>query len=50
MKKDGTVLAYKCKYCNYQSFNLNQTKNHMNKCLRFIEIQQQMQLNEIARI
>lgn len=28
IKKDGTVLAYKCRFCNYQAFHLESTRAH----------------------
>lgn len=35
IKVNGSVICYKCKWCTYQSFNLNHAKNHMRKCMSY---------------
>lgn len=32
VRKDGTILSYKCRWCTYQSLNLGHTKKHMMAC------------------
>lgn len=45
LKKDGTTIAYKCPFCPFQSFNLNQTKRHMNQCSNLTTLNSQIERN-----